>query len=50
MVLHQNELFGIQEVSFEYVKAEELLQIKFFFVVVLFALNLNSIIISIITL
>lgn len=47
MILYQNKLFGIQEVSFEYVKAEELLQIKFFFVVVLFTLNLNRIIIYI---
>lgn len=30
MLLYQNELFLIQEVSFEYGKAEELLQIKFF--------------------
>lgn len=47
MLLHQNELLGIQVVSFEYVKNEELLQIKLFFVVVLFALILNSIIILI---
>lgn len=47
MLLHRNKLFGIQEVSFEYVKAEELLQIKFFFVVVLFTFNSNRIIIYI---
>lgn len=43
MVLLHNELFRIQDVSYEYVKVRKLLQIKFYFAVVLFASILNSI-------